>query len=381
MSHRFRTEVSRVPAVRIALARGGVTTTVRWDGPGYSPSEVSRPAYRRNVATYGDPRFAGPLPTDRHLIPGTRTDFGSGDVSTMTSQGLKTFKALLLAARARQQEIAADMSKARGQLRMAWTLRALGWATLVSAAVKPVRESAQRGVALRRQELSTLSANMEATPIKVDFDMDGEVGGPQRRMHEAFDRITASQRKWTLRSTQMIDRVRARSAAGTVMDRKLVSLGRSADPLVDTSERPLAVPVQGGRATAYFYPGFVMVAAQDGSDFALVDLADLDVNAGPTQFVETEGVPGDAEVVGRVWAKSNKDGSRDRRFRDNSEIPLARYGEIHLRSPGGLNESLMVSRVEPCLAFAAAIREIRNVLASAAAGSKVAGRRSITDSR
>ena len=379
MSNRFRTDVTRVPAVRIGVARGGLTTTIAWDGSPLS-SAAGKSGRRGGLATIGDPRLAGPLPTDRHLIPGTRTDFGTGDVSRMTSSGLESFKGLLLAAGARRREITADLGKARWQLRLAWTMRALGWATM-TCAVAPVRRAASRSVALRRREVATLGANLEATPVRVDFDMDSEVGAPQRRMQEAFERILACRSRWSILHTQMIDRVKARSAAGTIVNRRPASMGRGADPLVATGDPPLAVEVQNGAATAYFYPGFVLVARRDGGDFALVDLADLEVRGGSMRFNETEGVPADAQVVGASWAKSNKDGSRDRRFADNSQIPVALYGELHLRGPGGLHESFMTSKVEPCEAFAGAVRELRQVLASGRAIRNVAARNVIADGR
>jgi hypothetical protein len=46
----------------------------------------------------------------------------------------------------------------------------------------------------------------------------------------------------------------------------------------------------------------------------------------PTQFIEADGVPGDAEVVGQTWRFVNRDGGPDRRFNNNRRIPIARYG-------------------------------------------------------
>jgi hypothetical protein len=381
MANRFRSDLTRVPPVRIGVTKGGLTTTIGWDGPGVSASLLGGQAARPGgLAVVGDARFSGPLPTDRYLIPGTRTDFGTGDVARMTSPGLENFKSLLVAASARKRDIVADLAKARSQLFWASALRALGWATM-ACALPSLRKSAQGAIDSRRREIATLGANLDATAVSVDFDMDSEIGPPQRRMQEAFGRVVASRAKWTLRSSELIDRVRARSIAGTVVDRRPAEMGHGADALVATKEPPLALGVQGGRATAYFYPGFVLVAQRDGSDFALVDMVDLDVKWGETRFTETEGVPADAEVVGKAWAKSNKDGSRDRRFADNREIPVARYGALEMTAAGGLHESFMVSRVEPCEAFAHAVRDLKRVLASARTPGKVAGRRAISEGR
>lgn len=362
MANRFRTELTRVPPVRIGVGRQGLTTTIDWAG------DASGPAYAGlspSLKTLGNAQLAGPLPTDRYLIPGTRTDYSHGDVSRMTSPGLEGFKALLFAASQRRKEIRGELGKAKWQLGFAWATRALGWATLASAIVPPVRKAAQRGVAVRRQEIATLRGNQDATPISVDFDMDSEVGLPHRRMQEAFDRIVACQRRWAVQTSQKIDRVKARSYAGTVVMRQSTVMDRSANPLVNTADTPLSCAVQGGRSTAYFYPGFVLVASRDGSDFALIDLVDLDVRSAHAHFTETEAVPSDAVAVGSTWAKANKNGTRDKRFANNRQLPILRYGELQLSASGGLQEAFMISRSEPCDEFASAAQELKRILASA----------------
>lgn len=371
MDNRFRSAVTCVPSVRIGVDRRGLSTTI---GPGgWTPPQGTG---GRRLQVIGDPRLAGPLPTDRFLIPGTRTDYGTGAVSAMTSSGLESFKALLLSTAERKREIAADIRRARLQVGFAWTVRSLAWASLAAAA-PPVRRAARGHLERRRTELSNLNANLTTSAVSVDFDMESAVGEPHRRMHVAFKDMMACHKKWTLSSSQRIDSVKARTTAAYVVGRQPASLGRGADPLIRTSEPPLALSVQGGRSTAYFYPGFVLVAARDGSDFALMDLAGLKVDATATRFTETEGVPGDAVVVGHTWAKSNKDGSRDRRFTNNSQIPVASYGEMTLSGQGGFREVFMTSRVGPCRDFAAAVQDLQRILSAGRGTGRVENQRAL----
>ena len=66
----------------------------------------------------------------------------------------------------------------------------------------------------------------------------------------------------------------------------------------------------------------------------------------PYRFIEEDGVPSDSKVVGQEWAKTNKDGSRDKRFAGNYQIPIALYGELILKSATGLDEKFVVSNPE-----------------------------------
>ena len=67
-------------------------------------------------------------------------------------------------------------------------------------------------------------------------------------------------------------------------------------------------------------------------------------------------------MVRKVWAKSNKNGTRDRRFKDNRELPVMLYGEMTLRAAGGLNEALMFSRHDACQDFVRAVQAIQRLL-------------------
>lgn len=110
------------------------------------------------------------------------------------------------------------------------------------------------------------------------------------------------------------------------------------------------------------YPGVAVIPRADGA-FALIDLRDLQVTTDGVRFQETESVPRDAEVVGQTWAKTNKDGSPDRRFKENYAIPICLYGQIAFRSQTGVTEEYMVSNAAAALAFGAAMNAYKTALA------------------
>ena len=359
MTSRFRNAVTVVPPVQIQVSRRGIATTIDWSGGGVERQTGNAGLSLRSM---GDARLSGPLPTDQYLIPGTRKEFGGGDVSVMTSIGLSEFKSLLLATREREREIQVDTRKAKRQLVASQAVRSLAWLSMAAAVSKPLREKVGTAVAVRRSEVSTLKDNLDASRISISFDMESEIAGPHREMLDAFDRLSRSNRSWSIVSSQGIDRVRARTTATAVVSRVLATLARRADPLVDTRDLPLALTVQKGKATAYFYPGFVLVVDAAKSDFAIVDLKDLDVRHSESHFTETEVVPSDSEMIGKTWAKSNKNGTRDKRFRDNRELPVMRYGTMSLSAGGGLDEAFMFSNSDACRSFVESITAMKSTL-------------------
>ncbi|GAB1041624.1 MAG: hypothetical protein SLagBPW_43510 [Shewanella algae] len=117
---------------------------------------------------------------------------------------------------------------------------------------------------------------------------------------------------------------------------------------------------EGDGGDLHVFPQFLFI--ENDNDFALIDLLDVDIDFSITNFIENESVPSDAKVIDHTWAKSNKDGSRDKRFADNYQIPVVQYGELHLKSQSGLNEVYMLSHPETAYGFKKMFDEYKLVL-------------------
>ncbi len=70
----------------------------------------------------------------------------------------------------------------------------------------------------------------------------------------------------------------------------------------------------------------------------LYQLNEFVANYRPTRFLETElgsaALASDAKVVGQTWLYLNKDGSPDRRYTNNRQVPIVEYGEFTLMTKG-----------------------------------------------
>ncbi len=110
------------------------------------------------------------------------------------------------------------------------------------------------------------------------------------------------------------------------------------------------------------FPGVALMPREDGA-FALIDLREIDLAFTAVQFVEDEDVPGDSQVVGHSWAKVNKNGSPDLRFRESYPIPLCLYGRKVFTTPGGVEEEYQLSNAAVAGEFARAFNAYRSTWA------------------
>jgi hypothetical protein len=98
--------------------------------------------------------------------------------------------------------------------------------------------------------------------------------------------------------------------------------------------------------------------------FGLIDIRELEFSFEEQRFIEPRTVPKDANVIDYTWAKVNKNGTRDKRFKDNYQIPICQFGQIELSSNTGLNEEYCFSSFDKVKKFADAFTEYQSIIKS-----------------
>lgn len=172
------------------------------------------------------------------------------------------------------------------------------------------------------------------------YDLEPEVEAIYGSLHDAFGVLRSCSRTWHIEARGEVRDRKYHAGASGVVKRKPVSLTSGTPPFVKTNVEVPLVPV--GKQLLAFMPDRLLVF--EPAAVGAVSYSALDLNASESQFIEEEGVPQDATVVGRTWRYVNKKGGPDRRFKDNREIPICTYEQIHLSSSTGLNEVIQVSR-------------------------------------
>src|SRR5690606_30328447 len=95
----------------------------------------------------------------------------------------------------------------------------------------------------------------------------------------------------------------------------------------------------------YIFPGFVVQVTITGN-ITITDFSDLKFKFYKQRFLEEKHtIPKDAVIIDRTWAKVNKDGSPDRRFTGNYQIPVVHYGAFEFTFPNQTKESYNISNV------------------------------------
>jgi hypothetical protein len=179
--------------------------------------------------------------------------------------------------------------------------------------------------------------------VVIFYSMEPHLEEAYQALHNAFDTMQSCSGKWHLtsqRETSGLYDWKTHGGADAIVNRRTLRLPKGRPPYVKTN---ILVPVLPARQMKlYFFPDRVLV--YDGSRVGAAGYADIQISWTSVRFQEDGSVPSDAKVVGSTWRYVNKSGGPDRRFSNNSEIPIVLYEEVHITSNSGLSEVVQLSR-------------------------------------
>lgn len=206
-----------------------------------------------------------------------------------------------------------------------------------------MRSSQQEVVALLKKQLSE-------TFVSLTFADKSQLEKSWLNCIDAFAALMSSKMIWDLTYSEDVNSVQARTIAKTSFKRTAVTPTKRDIEFIKSDLSHLVIPNANG-PDLFLFPTF-MILFKDKQKFGIFDLLDIQATLELTSFIEEEKLPSDTEKVGFTWKKANKDGSMDKRFKGNYQIPIVKYGQMTLTSETGLEEGYMFSNFDAFSDFA-----------------------------
>ena len=376
MAWAFRRRIKVIPGVYINLSKSGISTSVgargasmtfRSDGVYRNLGVPGTGIYsRKKVGSYGR-QGASRQRDQREDSPAMDVDQGTPDYSfisadplEVTSDGLLGLQQAVIDAKQQERELREDAVSIKRSLDFLRLVALLSRICLVYFLVAPVRRSLQSGIKARSEALEEVCQSIGSSSVSLSIEMDDACRASFRAYQTAFNKLSSCQFVWDLTSASDVDQVRSRSATSISFDRSLTRCHRQALPGITSPELPLVFLNRNG-ADIYIYPGF-FVMYDSPSRLGILDITELDVDYQANHFIEREIIPQDSKRVGEAWEKSNKDGSRDKRYAENRQLPVMEYGEVTFRSGSGIYEKYMFSNAEAAKNFVSLLLEFKSLI-------------------
>jgi tellurite resistance protein len=176
---------------------------------------------------------------------------------------------------------------------------------------------------------------------KLTYRFTGDGHAAFQAINQGFERLAASEQLLLLMGRRHFEDTRYSGGSASLPDLKAAQLDRRAPPLIEM-DSPVW-HIRSDRRDFYFMPDHVMV--YDGANIGGIGYSKLEVRSS-LDTTQAQGIAKrtrDCTVVGTTYRFVNNDGSPDRRFNNNIEIPLVEYG-VFCMSGSGLDVNLYASQ-------------------------------------
>ena len=195
--------------------------------------------------------------------------------------------------------------------------------------------------------------------IKLDYSIDDEILKSYDEFKLAWKTINKSKKHWQL--VEQRSNRESKRLAGTGTNYKRVDFRISINRLPWYFKSNLKVPVLHLYSEKfYLLPDKLLICRR--WSVGAVNHKDITYEGYKREFVENLSVPKDSKVVRYQWLYTNKDGTRDKRYKNNIQFPLCNYGEIDITSTSGLNTSLVISNPELAITLNEKILSYQKIL-------------------
>lgn len=167
------------------------------------------------------------------------------------------------------------------------------------------------------------------------YDVHGEEEAQRfQRLVDAFAQAGEAQRAWHVVASGAVSTThqhKVNAGASALINR--LPLMRELGGPSNLSSNIIIPSLSTPRRSVYFLPDRILI--RDGKHYADVAYRDSRAEAMSQRFIEDGAVPSDSELVGHTWQYVNVKGGPDRRFKNNRQLPILRYGRLTLTGEAG----------------------------------------------
>lgn len=361
---RFRRRAKLFPGVYLNFSKTGISTTIGFRGASINIEKQG---------TYLNTGIPGTGIYDRQKIGDSKqkpkeylapVDIANNEIDAIkskkaestTSEGLHELKETLLECYHERIDLKKEITKAKFKLFFATILLILSCLIIIGFFVNGIKQLRSE----QKENLIDLKIQLQNYFVNIDMELDSKFESKYIELLEKYKILITSHKTWDITSSVAIDRKVTRSAASTAVQRRLIKFGYGNIDIIKSKYDALHFENANG-GDLYIYPAFIALV-DSYKKFGLIDIRELEFGFHGQRFVEEESVPKDAIVVGNTWVKVNKNGTPDKRFKDNHQIPICQYGEISLTSETGLNEAYHISSYDKSSQFAQQMIEYQQMI-------------------
>ena len=185
--------------------------------------------------------------------------------------------------------------------------------------------------------------------VDLEYSFDAEKEDEHNRRIGAWQLLAEGKKEWQVITEQFNNNRKVNAGASRNLKRVPVSIRKGKPYFIRTNVETIWIKLA-NKESLIILPDKVFFVRK--RKVGTIEHYDFQISVSSVQFIETDPIPKDAQVIGQTWQYVNKNGTPDQRYRNNRQIPVCLYGQVFLRSSGGLNVELQISNVQNTRDFA-----------------------------
>ncbi|KFC19313.1 DUF4236 domain-containing protein [Chryseobacterium sp. FH1] len=368
MAWSYRKRIKIIPGVHLNFGKSGISTSIGVKGASLN-IKASGTRLNTNVLGFSNSyKISGP--SSQRTVPQSNStpqpsyaelsdNIFSADLHEITSQNMAGIKESILMAQQQKAELQTDLRKMKTALSYSKTKKIASYLFIYGLINKSIVPKLNEDINAQKEAIKETKLVIDNSAVNIDIQFDDPTKKKFDRLYNAFKNLSSSHRIWDITGAHYHNRVATRSSASKLVNRRDVKFGLRSLPIIQSNYEALYFQNING-ADLYLYPTFVLMYTND-QNFAIVGIDELSLTFSSVSFTETSTVPRDSKVTSKTWAKVNKNGTPDKRFKNNYQIPVVRYGRLRFSNSTGVNEEYQISHYEAGEEFGKAFEEYRRV--------------------
>lgn len=170
--------------------------------------------------------------------------------------------------------------------------------------------------------------------IGLYYEFDNESRKMYDSLKEVLIKLSKNKKMWQVTSSTKVYNTKYNAGAGHNIDRNNAYITSKMPWYIKTNIDVYGLNLRNQKL--FFTPDRVIVFRPFRKAFGCA-YNDMKLLISYSNFVESQRVYSDSEIVDYTWKYANRDRGKDLRFSGNRKFPICKYGELTIESPYGIN--------------------------------------------
>lgn len=186
--------------------------------------------------------------------------------------------------------------------------------------------------------------NIGRVKTKYDFDEIGEKH--TKALSEAIDCLKNCISVWQMNDIFSNQTKRTNAGAAQSISRTKIKIVNKKPYFLNTNTACYLIKLK--KEKLYILPDIIIIINKKVVN--AFNIKDLKITVSDINFIE-DIAPNDAEILSYTWQFVNNNGTPDKRYKNNRQLPICHYGVLSFQTDAGFNTKLCISNYSKVLNF------------------------------